>query len=53
MNATRTYRPRRAQAKRYPNAASRSYYIERMTDRLLCCASWIGIAAAILFLATV
>lgn len=53
MNASRTYRPRRAQAKRYPNAASRSYYIEKLTDRLLCCACWIGIVVAILFLATI
>lgn len=55
MNATRTYRSARSRnvrACRYPNAAARSYYIDRLTDRLLCASAWIGIVVTVFFIAT-
>ena len=53
MNATRAYRTRRTvRACRYPNAASRTYLIDRLIDRLLCSAAWIGVVVMVLFLAT-
>lgn len=55
MNATRTCKSSRrthARACRYPNAAERSYYIDRLTDRLLCASAWIGIVVTVFFIAT-
>ena len=52
MNASRAYRTHRTvRACRYPNAASRTYLIDRFLDRLLCSAAWIGVVVMVLFLA--
>lgn len=52
MNASRTYRTRHVRASRYPNAAEKSYYIEKLTDKLLCSASCVGLVVILFFLAT-
>ena len=51
-NTTARPRPRR-KAARYPNAATKRQIIDRLVDRLLCSAAWIGLVTAILLLATV
>lgn len=54
MNASRAYRTHRTvRACRYPNAASRTYLIDRFLDRLLCAAAWIGLVVMVLFLAVI
>ena len=52
MSATRTYRTRHARAPRYPNAAEKSYYIEKLTDTLLGSAICVGLVVVLFFLAT-
>lgn len=52
MNASRTYRRRHVTAHRYPNAADRSYYVNRLTDTVLCTASCAGLVAVLFFLIT-
>lgn len=52
MNASRTYRTRHVRASHYPNAASKSYYIEKLTDTLLGSAICVGLVVVLFFLAT-
>ena len=52
MSATRTYRTRHTRAHRYPNAAEKSYYIEKLTDTLLGSAICVGLVVILFFLAT-
>lgn len=51
MNASRTHR-RNMTANRYPNAANKTYYVEKLVDTVLCSASCVGIVAILFFLAT-
>lgn len=51
MNAYQTKR-RRAMAKRFPNAADKSYFLGKLADNLLICASCIGIITVVFFLLT-
>ena len=46
-----TTRPRR-RAARFPNAAERSYYIERLTDAALGAAICVGLVVMLFYLAT-
>lgn len=58
MNATRrsAYRPygprRTVTASRYPNAANRRYFWDRLADSALCVASGVGIVTVLFFLLT-
>ena len=58
MNATRRsayhpYGPRRTvTASRYPNAANRRYFWDRLADSALCVASGVGIVTVLFFLLT-
>lgn len=53
MNAAHTTNPRRrACAKRYPNAADRSYFVNRLADSILCAASSVGVVTILFFLIT-
>lgn len=60
MNATRTNTARistrssrrNLTANRYPNAASKSYFLEKLADTALCSASCVGIVTILFFLAT-
>ena len=49
---TNTYMNRTVTAKRYPNAADRSYFLNRLADGVLCAASCMGIVTAFFFLLT-
>lgn len=51
INASRNHR-RNMTANRYPNAASKTYYVEKLVDTALCSASFVGVIAVIFFLAT-
>lgn len=46
---TRTYT---CSAKRYPNAADKGYFLNRIADVILCAASTMGIVTAFFFLLT-
>ena len=50
MNASRTYRRRNVTAKRYPNAADTSYFVNKLADAALSTASCVGLVTAILYL---
>ncbi len=49
---TRTDFNRSITAKRYPNAADRSYFLNKLADGILCAASTMGIVTAFFFLLT-
>ena len=51
MNASRIHR-RNTSARRYPNAADRSYYLNKLADTVLCSASCAGLVAVLFFLIT-
>lgn len=51
MNASRTHR-RAPYARRYPNAADRSYYLDRLADTALRTASCVGLVTLLLYLLT-
>lgn len=53
MNMTHTVSNRQIAAKRYPNAADRSYFWNRAADGLLCAASTMGIVVAFFFILTI
>lgn len=50
MNAVHTTRPQTAH--RYPNAASRRYFLEKAVDLLLSAAICVGVVAILFFLVT-
>ena len=52
MNASRTYRRRNVTAKRYPNDADRSYFLNKLADTALCSASCFGLVVVLFFLLT-
>ena len=52
MYQTKPVSNRTIPAPRYPNAADRSYYVNRAADILLCAASTMGIVAAFFFILT-
>ena len=58
MNATRTRTIRNSSsrrnltANRYPNAASKAYFLEKAANTALCSASCVGIITSLFFLAT-
>ena len=59
MNATRTNNRvntrsnrRNMTANRYPNAASKEYFLEKLADTALCSASCVGIVTILFFLVT-
>lgn len=51
MNATRTHR-RTPYALRYPGAADRSYYLDRLAETALRTASCVGVVTLLLYLLT-
>ena len=52
MNMTHTASKRAVSAPRYPNAADRSLFWNRVADGLLCAASTMGIIVAFFFILT-
>lgn len=52
MNMIPTTDNRQLTVRRYPNAADRSYYLNRLADGILCAASGVGLLAALFFLIT-
>ena len=53
MYQTKSFSNRPVAAPRYPNAADRSYYVNKAADILLCAASTMGIVAAFFFILTI
>lgn len=52
MNAYRTERRRNMTAKPYPNAADSSYFLQKFTEGLLCCASCAGVVTILFYVLT-
>lgn len=50
MNAVQTSRPRNA--KPYPNAADRHYFLQKVTDSILSAAICVGVVTILFFLLT-
>ena len=50
MHAVTTTRPRSARP--YPNAADRSYYLEKLVDSILSAAICVGVVTILFFLIT-
>lgn len=53
MNMMHTTAKRPVSAPRYPNAADRSYFVNKAADILLCTASTMGIVVAFFFILTI
>lgn len=50
MNAVQTSRPRNARS--YPNAADRRYFLEKAADSILAAAICVGVVTVLFFLLT-
>lgn len=53
MNMMHSTAKRPVSAPRYPNAADRSYFVNKAADILLCTASTMGIVVAFFFILTI
>ena len=52
MNASRTVSKKSAPVVPYPNAADRRYFLDRLLDKILCVASFVGVVVILFFLFT-